>query len=149
MYTQDNDFFYIPKDRHEKSSFMNYFYNDVNKYTPNPQKTIKRLFSIVYHDGYFLEAVYSILVEYETFSGDGICWSYPDLNSPFPEDHFDGIVFSIGFDDPDYTVYVSEQTCFEYTKLACERFMKIHPEKKYQTFLMNIINNWRPLNEVS
>lgn len=85
-------------------------------------------------------------MEYDGCGEEGCYWYYPDMNSPYPEDRFDGVYFAVGFNDPSSTVYVSEQVCFEYAKHACERFMEIHPELEYRNFLTNIINNWKPLN---
>lgn len=138
-----NKYYYVPQKREKEgeTSFMNYLYKSV-KNLNNPERTIKRCMSILYHDGYFLEAVYSNLVEYDGFSEDGCYWYYSDMNSPFESDRFEGVKFAVGFDDPDYTVYVSEQVCFNYTKEACLRFLEIHPE--HTEFVMNILNNWKP-----
>lgn len=126
-----------------KSNCMDFFYKTNEFSNENPERTIMRCFSILYNDGMFLEAVYSILVEYEGAGVEGCSWDYPDLDSPYPSDHFEGVRFEIGFDDPSNIVYVSEQMSFNYAKKACERFLEIHPEHK--NFLKNIIDSWKPL----
>ena len=52
------------------------------------------------------------------------------------------VCFAIGFNNPNWTVYVSEETSFEYAKKACERFLEIHPE--HEAFLKEILRNWKP-----
>lgn len=139
MYTQNN----ITHEYQPLSKSFNYLYMTNNLH--NPEKTIKDCFNILYRDGYFLEAIYNILVKYEEFSTDGCYWYYPDLNSPFDDDHFEGVKFAVGFDDPDSTVYVPETVCFEYAQQACSRFIELHPE--FKEYIENIIKNWKPLNK--
>ena len=111
----------------------------------NPDRTIKLCFSIFYNDGVFLKAIYYILAKHDTFFVEGTYCFYPDFNSPDPRDHFLGIEFASGFDDPEWTVYVPEKVCFAYAKKACERFLELHPEQKYRDFLNQILDNWQPL----
>lgn len=129
-----------------EGSTMDYLYPQAEK-LDNPEKTIKYCFNVLYHDGYFLEVLYWNLVEYDSFTEDGCYWYYPDMNSPFDSDRFEGVKFAVGFDDPDYTVYVSEEIMFKYAKEASLRFLEIHPE--HTEFVMNILNNWKPLNTFS
>ncbi len=135
---------YTPQktEKNNGTQFFNYFYSSIP--SKNPEHTILQCFNILYHDGVLLKVIYSNLVEYEGGGVEGCCWDYPDMNSPFPEDRFEGVRFEIGFNDPNSTVYVSEQVSFEYAKMACERFLEIHPE--HREFLTNIIDNWKPLN---
>ncbi len=92
-------------------------------------------------------AVKKVLQDYGEFSTDGCYWYYPDLNSPFDEDHFDGVKFAVGFNDPNYTVYVSEAICFKYAKQACEKFSEFHPE--FKEYLEILIKNWKPLTKLA
>jgi len=96
----------------------------------NPERTIKYCFSVFYHDGVFLEAIYCILVERDTFFVEGTYCSYPDFNSPDPEDYFLGVEFVWGFDLLDWVVHVPESVCFAYAKQACERFYEFPAEYK-------------------
>lgn len=123
-------------------NFFDYFYNLSG--VTEPERTIKQCFSVFYNDANFLTAVYSVLAKYDSFSDEWNYWRYPDNNSSFREEHFRGICFANGYDDND-SIYVTEQECFEYTKQACERFLEIHPEQKYRDFLMDILDNWKPL----
>lgn len=138
MCTQDN-FCYKPKNSHN----LYYFYDWRHCIVEDLDLTIQGCFSILYADGVFLESIYAILVDYDSAGVEGCWWYYPDLNSPYPDDVFDGVCFEIGFDSPDTKVYVSEQFSFNYAKKACERFLEIHPE--YKGFLTEIIDNWKPL----
>ena len=141
MCIQRSDFLYKPLAQTTSATF---FYPNLNL-IKNPEKTIKLYFSIIYEYGYFITAIYSTLVEYDGFSTEGCYWYYPDMNSPFPEDKFEGVYFSVGFNDPEQTVYVSEQISFKYAREACEHFWGLHPEHK--DFLSGIINKWKPLNQ--
>jgi len=107
--------------------------------------TISGYIDNVYYEGDFLKAIYSVLVEKDGFCEEGADCYYPDMNSPFPEDHFEGVRFEIGgLCDPRYQVNVSEEICFMYFKKACERFLELHPEKEYVVFIYDILNNWEP-----
>ena len=89
----------------------------------------------------------SVLVEKDGFCEEGADCYYPDMNSPFPEDHFEGVRFEIGgLCDPKYQIHVSEEICFMYFKKASERFLELHPEKEYAEFIYDILNNWEPSN---
>ncbi|WP_218564886.1 ribonuclease toxin immunity protein CdiI [Psychrobacter phenylpyruvicus] len=55
-------------------------------------------------------------------------------------------MFELGFDDPANRIYVTEQENFQYTKLACQRFVEIHPEHK--RLITIILDNWMPLNSI-
>jgi len=108
--------------------------------------TISGYIDNVYYEGDFLKAIYSVLVEKDGFCEEGADCYYPDMNSSFPEDHFEGVRFEIGgLCDPRYQVHVSEEICFMYFKKACKRFLELHPEKEYVEFIYDILNNWEPL----
>lgn len=50
--------------------------------------------------------------------------SFPNIEDPDPECHFDGIMFGVW----EREIIVSEEVGFKYTRLACERYLKLHPE---------------------
>ncbi|WP_434778935.1 ribonuclease toxin immunity protein CdiI [Neisseria sp. Ec49-e6-T10] len=53
------------------------------------------------------------------------------MNSYDEEEHFEGVQFSIGYPPTDEDeIIVSEETCYHYVKLACEKYLKFHPEDK-------------------
>lgn len=146
MPIHNNNLHYTPKRNWYSSTgyFIDYLFNNTG--SKNPSMTIKECFNSIYDKGDFLEAIYSNLVEYDGYATDGCYWYYPDMDSPFPEDRFEGVYFAVSYNDPDLTVYVSEEESFQYAKEACLRFLEIHPEEKYRSFLMNILDNWKPLN---
>lgn len=141
----DDIFYYEPKKNRISSSSFSIDYLFSNTGNKNPETTIKCCFNITYHDGFFLEAIYSNLVKYDGYASDGCYWHYPDMNSPFKEDRFEGVYFAIRYNDPESAVYVSEEISFKYAKEACLRFLEIHPEHK--NFLINILDNWKPLKD--
>ena len=55
--------------------------------------TISGYIDNVYYEGDFLKAIYSILVEKDGFCEEGADCYYPDIDSAFPEDHFEGVRF--------------------------------------------------------
>ena len=63
---------------------------------------------------------------------DGCYWLYPD-------DDNQNVIFEIGFNDPEWIVEVSKLECFEYTKIACKRFLELHPEIKYKQLLGGVL----------
>ncbi|WP_201528127.1 ribonuclease toxin immunity protein CdiI [Psychrobacter frigidicola] len=77
---------------------------------------MKECSSTLYKSGVFLESIYKILVEYDSADVEDCYWYYPELNSPYPEDNFEGVCFEIGWNNPDTEVYVSEQVSFDYAK---------------------------------
>ena len=117
MFTQD-DFSYIPI----RSKSYNFFYK-VNFDEYNPERTVKQCFSVLYDYGQ-----------------DGCYWYYPDMNSPDPREHFEGVYFQDGFDDPDWIAIVTEQENLKYTEKACERFLEIHPDNKYRELITYMLD---------
>ncbi|WP_201599133.1 ribonuclease toxin immunity protein CdiI [Psychrobacter vallis] len=140
MSTHNSKLHYCPK---EPENYY-YFYNLQEIHENKPSGVIKECFSTLYKSSVFLESIYDVLVNYDNAGVEGCYWYYPDPNSPYVDDVFEGVCFEIGFNDPDMKVYVSEEVSFDYAKKACQRFLEIHPE--YNEFLTNIIENWQPLN---
>ncbi|HFO6612835.1 TPA: ribonuclease toxin immunity protein CdiI, partial [Escherichia coli] len=65
----------------------------------------------------------------ESYILDGIYCNFPDMNSYDESEHFEGVEFAVGYPpDEDDIVIVSEETCFEYVRLACEKYLQLHPE---------------------
>lgn len=91
---------------------------------------IKGYFDIVYDDGVFIEAVGYILRKWG-FHIDGADCSFPDMNSPFEEERFDGVGFSYGYSpERRNSAVVSNETCLSYVKLACDKYLDRHPEDR-------------------
>ncbi|WP_150540086.1 ribonuclease toxin immunity protein CdiI [Actinobacillus vicugnae] len=118
-------------------STMDFFYGKT-EILNNPDKTIKSLFSVLYHDGMFLEAIYDFLLKYEDFIQDGCYWYYSDSGNY-------KIYFELGFNEEDWIVEVSEDENFHFVEKACVRFLEIHPDEKYSDLIRYILENWKPL----
>ncbi|WP_145594372.1 ribonuclease toxin immunity protein CdiI [Yersinia aleksiciae] len=106
----------------------------------DPYWVVKGYFDRMYNDDVFLDAV-SSLVTKMGFSCDGAYCNFPDMDSYYDEDHFDGVEFAYGYPpEEDDTVIVSEETCFEYVRLACEKYLQLHPEdtNKVNTLLSQL-----------
>lgn len=105
-----------------------------------PGWTIRSYFDLIYNEGHFLDAVGNIINK-ESFTLDGIYCHFPDMSSHDEEDHFEGVEFAIGYPpSEDDTVIVSEDVCYQYVRLACEKYLKIHPENisKINELLRNL-----------
>lgn len=93
-----------------------------------PCWVVKAYFDRMYNDNYFIEAV-GYIVKRWGFSTDGAYCNFPDLNSPFDEDHFEGVEFAYGYPpNEEDTVVVSESVCSDYIRVACEKYLQRHSE---------------------
>lgn len=85
-------------------------------------------FDRLYEDNNLLEAI-ELLSRKWTFNVDGAYCNFPDMNSYDESEHFEGVEFAIGYPpEEDDTVVVSEETCYQYVRLACEKYLQLHPE---------------------
>lgn len=85
-------------------------------------------FDRMYGDGKFLDAI-DLLSRKWTLNVDGAYCHFPDMNSYDESEHFDGVEFAIGYPPSDAeSVIVSEDVCYQYVRLACEKYLKLHPE---------------------
>ncbi|WP_159567732.1 ribonuclease toxin immunity protein CdiI [Budvicia diplopodorum] len=85
-------------------------------------------FDRMYEDGKFLEAI-ELLSKRWTLSVDGAYCNFPDMDSYDESEHFEGVEFAVGYPpEEDDTVIVSEEICFKYVRLACEKYRYLHPE---------------------
>ena len=107
---------------------MNKYLFDLPYKRFEPGWTIRSYFDLTYNDDHFLDAVENI-VSKESYILDGIYCNFPDMNSYDKEEHFQGVQFAIGYPPTDEDIVnVSEETCYHYVRLACERYLKLHPE---------------------
>lgn len=91
-------------------------------------ETVLGYFNIMHSECRFLDAVENI-VQKVSFVLDGVYCFFPDMNSCDEEEHFDGVQFVIGYPPAEGdVVIVSEGICYRYVRLACERYLKFHPE---------------------
>ena len=115
MHTQNSIPLYTAKGE-DSHSPLNFFYGGTGG-LDEPEFSIKTYFNIVYYEGDFFKAIYSILVEKDGFSEEGADCYYPDMNSPFPEDHFEGVRLE---------AYVILDTRFMYLKKSALCILKRH-----------------------
>ncbi|CAK6495772.1 Immunity protein CdiI [Pantoea sp. Nvir] len=89
---------------------------------------IASYFDRMYEDGHFLKMV-GYLVSKDSFFVDGAYCNFPDMNSCDESEHFEGVEFASGYPYSEAdVVIISEETCYQYVRLACERYVKLHPE---------------------
>ncbi|MGJ0478603.1 ribonuclease toxin immunity protein CdiI [Pantoea agglomerans] len=76
----------------------------------------------------FLEVIEHI-VGRVGFNTDGAYCNFPDMNSFDESEHFEGVEFAVGYPPSEAeTVIVSEKTCYQYVRLASEKYLRLHPE---------------------
>ncbi|MFD0706889.1 hypothetical protein C6H64_23915 [Photorhabdus luminescens] len=96
----------------------------------DPHWIIKSYFDRMYSDGDFLRAI-ELLIQKGPLNTDGAYCHFPDMDSYYKEDHFEGVLFAYGcISDDEEEVIVSEETCYKYVRLACEKYLYRHPEDK-------------------
>lgn len=94
----------------------------------DPYLAIKSYFDLMYNDDIFLNAVESILKN-NSFMRDGVYCFFPDLDSYDESEHFEGVEFAVGYPPSEAeSIIVSEDICYQYVRIACERYLKLHPE---------------------
>jgi len=85
-------------------------------------------FDRMYEDGKFLDAI-ELLSRRWTLNVDGAYCNFPNMNSYDESEHFEGVEFATGYPPTEEgTVIVSEEVCYQYVHLACEKYLKLHPE---------------------
>lgn len=132
MHIQDNLYTYEPKmlEGESLSSYSyNYFYH-AGKIQDKIEAEIKSYFSIIYQEGYFLEAIKSLIKDQDDFCIEGCYCYYIDNNQ---------VRLAIGLDEEEYWVNISQKDFLEYINNACLRFLEIHPE--YQELIFEILKN--------
>lgn len=106
----------------------------------DPHWVVMGYFDSIYSRGYLLESI-ALIVKRWGFCADGAYCSFPDRNSLFEEEHFDGVEFAYGYPPTDETtIVVSETTCSEYVRLACQKYLQRHPDdrKEVETLLEHL-----------
>lgn len=85
-------------------------------------------FDRMYEDGDFIEALV-LFSKGGSLNKDGSYCNLPDMNSFDESEHFEGVEFAFGYPPSEAeTIIVSEETCYQYVRLACEKYLKLHPE---------------------
>ncbi|QJT80116.1 ribonuclease toxin immunity protein CdiI [Kosakonia sp. MUSA4] len=85
-------------------------------------------FNIMASGRNFLEVIECIIGRIG-FNTDGAYCNFPDMDSYDESEHFEGVEFAVGYPPSEAdTVIVSEKNCYHYVRLACEKYLKLHPE---------------------
>ncbi|MBA0206318.1 ribonuclease toxin immunity protein CdiI [Pectobacterium aroidearum] len=105
-------------------------------------EVIAGYFNIMSSDRNFIEAT-EYIIKKIGFNSDGAYCNFPDMNSYDESEHFEGVEFSVGYPASEAdAVIVSEEICYQYVRLACERYVKLHPEDAEKIkFLLDTISN--------
>jgi len=90
---------------------------------------VKGYFDRMYDDGNFIRSI-GYIVKRCGFSTDGAYCNFPDMDSPFEEEHFEGVEFAYGYPPADdETVVISEEACADFIRMACEKYLQRHPKE--------------------
>lgn len=92
-------------------------------YDNDPDWIIKEFFNSLNVGGKFLWALPYVIDKVGCGIDETFC-SFPDLNDPDPEYHFEGIMFGVWKGE----IIVPEAVAFKYVRLACEKYLDLHPE---------------------
>ncbi|MBG5928983.1 ribonuclease toxin immunity protein CdiI [Providencia rettgeri] len=106
-----------------------YNYEDKNNYDHHDW-VIKTYFDRMYNDHRFLDVVDHI-VHKIGYSTDGAYCHFACEYDGFLDDMIfkEGFFFAIGYPpEKEDEIVVSEETCFHYVRLACEKYLKVHSE---------------------
>lgn len=91
---------------------------------------ITSYFDRIYEDGNFIKMLV-LLSNKISMSTDGAYCHFPDINSFDESDHFEGVELAIGYPPLEKdTIITSDATFYEYIRLACDRYIQIHPKEK-------------------
>lgn len=88
--------------------------------------TAKLFFNLVYQDNYFLDVI-NHLIHRRGFVFNDIGCVFPDGDSYYEEDRFNGVLFFIG----DKELIVSDNEFQSLLYDACEKYNEIHPEYNF------------------
>lgn len=96
--------------------------------TDDIDSTIKEYFDVMYDSNRFIEAIDNI-TQKQSYMIDGIYCFFPDWNSYDKNEHFYGVQFAIAYPpEEDDILTVSEEVCYQYVRLACDKYLQLHPE---------------------
>lgn len=87
-------------------------------------------FDIMYDKGYFLKVV-DYMAQKIGFSSDGAYCHFACEYDGFLDDMIfeEGVFFAIGYPpEKEDEIVINESTCYHYVRLACEKYLKLHPE---------------------
>jgi hypothetical protein len=92
-------------------------------YDNDPDWVIKDFFNSIHLYRKFVWGIEYIINKIGFVMDETYC-NFPDWNDLDPEYHFNGIMFGVWEGE----IIVSEKIGFKYVRLACENYLKLHPE---------------------
>ncbi|WP_250151147.1 ribonuclease toxin immunity protein CdiI [Photorhabdus akhurstii] len=92
-------------------------------YNNDPEWVMKEFFNSIYLQRKFLWALPFIVKKCGCCVNETDC-TFPDLEDSDPAYHFEGIMFSVYSGE----IIVPESVGFEYVRMACEKYLQLHPE---------------------
>ncbi|CAQ85453.1 MULTISPECIES: ribonuclease toxin immunity protein CdiI [Photorhabdus] len=104
---------------------MNEYLFEKIDYDNDPKWVIKDFLNSINLSERLIECVEKIINRCGFVINETYC-HFPDLEDPDPEYHFDGIMFGVWEGE----IIVPESVGFEYVRLACEKYLQLHPEDK-------------------
>ncbi|MFD3242547.1 ribonuclease toxin immunity protein CdiI [Rahnella perminowiae] len=102
---------------------MNEYLFENTDYESDPEWVIRDYFNSMNLQGKFMWMLPYLINKVGCGVNETYC-SFPDWNDPDPECHFEGIMFGVWEGE----IIVPESVGFNYVKLACEKYLQLHPE---------------------
>lgn len=93
----------------------------------DPDWIIKEFFNSAYSQGSFVSVANAICERCSYVINEDYCL-FPDLESPDPELHFDGVKFGIMHDQ----IVITNEECKLFLRAACDRYIQLHPDDEHQ-----------------
>ncbi|WOB91777.1 ribonuclease toxin immunity protein CdiI [Providencia sp. PROV175] len=116
---------------------MNEYLFEIIDYDNDPNWVIKDFFNSLNLSERLIDSVEKIISRCGFVINETYC-HFPDLDDPDPEFHFDGIMFGVW----QGKIIVPDTVGYKYTKLACEKYLYLHPDKNEE---INSLINRLPL----
>ncbi|EIW9480732.1 ribonuclease toxin immunity protein CdiI [Klebsiella aerogenes] len=92
-------------------------------YDNDPEWAIKDFFNSINLYGKFIFGIQYVVNKIGFVIDETYC-TFPDWEDPDPECHFKGIIFGVWGGE----IIVPEPIGFKYVRLACEKYLQLHPE---------------------
>ncbi|EPG6258948.1 ribonuclease toxin immunity protein CdiI [Klebsiella aerogenes] len=99
-----------------------YIFENID-YENDPEWVVRDYFNSMYLQGKLIWMLPYLINKIGCGVNETYC-SFPDFEDPDPECHFEGIMFGVW----DGELIVPEFVGFKYVRLACEKYIQLHPE---------------------
>lgn len=111
----------------------------------DPKWIAKRYFDEIYESGDFIEVVTLLAKRWGCITDDVGC-RFPDMESYFQEDHFEGVWFAFALPLPEFNeIIVSDVEFAVLLDEACSRYLALHPsDAEVIATAMSELSTWLP-----